>query len=127
MASLTINTGSIQLDVLDGHGNNRGVFRFNPTDVNLAKRFMVLFQDFKTYLTEVEKVQNLNPEDGVDLLIQTVEKLEHMIDECFGSGTSNLLFGEDKTMQMFEDFFSGLVPYFQNASEQRIAKYKKDK
>ena len=38
MDSLQIRTGQVALNILDDQGNSRGIFRFNPTDVQCAKR-----------------------------------------------------------------------------------------
>lgn len=38
MESLQIRTGRIRLEILDDTGNSRGIFSFNPTDVESAKK-----------------------------------------------------------------------------------------
>jgi hypothetical protein len=127
MASLQIHTGQICLDILDDQGNQRGVFKFNPNDVSVAKRVFALqntIQDkFKEYEERYKDVQN--EQDGITLLDETIQYFRGVIDEIFGAGTSQILFGDCNTFSMFEDFFNGITPYYTKASKDRVQKYKK--
>lgn len=127
MESLKIRTGSISLQILDDAGMERGVFTFNPEDIESAKRVIGLQQELERKQSELDtKAESCETdEEKVNLLIEAVDYLEDLIDKCFGAGTSNLLFGDAKTLSMFSDFFEGITPYYEKASKARMAKYGK--
>ena len=127
MESLKIRTGSVSLQILDDAGLERGVFTFNPEDIESAKRVIGLQQELEHKQSELDvKAENCETdEEKVNLLIEAVDYLEDLIDKCFGTGTSNLLFGDAKTLSMFSDFFEGITPYYEKASKARMAKYSK--
>jgi hypothetical protein len=127
MNSLQIKTGQVNLKVLDDEGNERGIFSFNPEDLNTAKRILGLQAEVETKQKEFEQRAEgcSTAQERSIILCEIVEYFEGVIDECFGAGTSKLLFGEAKTLSMFECFFDGITPYYAKASEKRKAKYKK--
>lgn len=129
MESLQIRTGQISLRILDDAGEERGIFKFNPTDIEGAKRLM----DFRDAIQESEKEyfsreENCKTaEERVALLTDTVNFHKKLIDNCFGEGTSQLLFGNACTLSMFNDFLDGITPYYEKASKARMSKYSKKK
>lgn len=127
MESLQIRTGAISLEILDDAGNSRGVFSFNPEDVESAKQVIELQSEFEAKQIDFEERAKTctDAESKVVLLNEVVNYFRDAIDRCFGEGSSDLLFGNAKTLSMFEDFFNGITPYYQKASKARIAKYKK--
>lgn len=125
MDSLQVRTGQISLRILDDEGNERGVFRFNPEDIESAKQFMALQDEVSQKKQEFdERAQNATtPEEQVELLSETVTYFKGLIDQCFGEGSSETLFGNANTLSMFTDFFEGIAPYYSKASKKRIGKY----
>ena len=125
MPSLQIKTGQVNLTILDDFGNERGTFSFNPNDVAVAKKFTVMQQELiekeKDYNERVKNCET--PIEQVNLLNEIVDYFEKIIDDCFGEGSSELLFGGAKTLSMFEDFFVGITPYYEKASKERMQKY----
>lgn len=125
MQSLQIRTGQISLQILDDQGEERGIFKFNPTDIESAKKVFSL----QTNLSERQKEFNersekcTTPEERLELLSEVVTYFEDLIDDCFGKGSSQLLFGEAKTLSMFDDFITGITPYYEEASKNRMEKY----
>lgn len=127
MESLKIRTGAISLQIVDDFGNEKGVFTFNPNDIAVARK-MLSFQDsIKAKEAEIkERAKKCGTDlEQVDLVIELVDFAESILDNCFGEGTSKLLFGETKTLSMLDDFIGGITPYYKKASEERIAKYSK--
>ena len=45
------------------------------------------------------------------------------IDNIFGAGTSQTVFGDAMSPEAIASFFEGITPYFQKASSDRIQKY----
>jgi hypothetical protein len=125
MESLQVRTGEVSLQILNDEGEVRGIFRFNPNDVKAAQNFLNIQKDFEQRAAEFqERAKHCeSAEEQVEFLNELVDYFEGMIDTCFGEGSSQTLFGDAKTLSMFEDFFTGITPYYQKASEARVAKY----
>jgi hypothetical protein len=51
------------------------------------------------------------------------EFLEDRIDHLFGAGTSRKAFGDAMTLDMFEQFFTGIIPFVQTARSSKVARY----
>ena len=127
MEKLQIHTGQICLEIVDDHGETRGVFKFNPDDTAVAKRVFALQQSMEDKFVEYEEKckKSSGAEDNLELLDDIIQYVKGVIDEIFGAGSSQLLFGDANTLSMFEDFFVGITPYFKSASEARVKKYSK--
>lgn len=125
MDSLKINTGKVRLQILDEDGNQRGIFTFNPSDIESAKRIIEIQKDFEMKNVEFQKRINAaeTMEEKITILDELVTYFKKVIDDCFGEGSSQVLFGNDKSVEMFYDFFDGITPYYEKASKERMAKY----
>jgi hypothetical protein len=126
METLRIDTGRVNLRVEDSEGNERGIFSFNPGDVNTAERFLSVQEEYKKLSAEYdEEIKNATTtEQQLAVLKRCVSDIEGLIDVCFGEGSSEILFGEDCSLTMFLDFFDGITPYFEKASKDRVEKFK---
>jgi hypothetical protein len=134
MQSLHINTGEIRLCVNDDPDR---VIAFNPTDISFAERFYGLLSEFeekeKEYRHKAEALQGNTEIDSLGipknfggalaLLRETCGFLREKIDEVFGAGTSQAAFGDANTLDMFEQFFTGITPFVQKAREKQVGKY----
>ncbi len=127
MQSLVIRTGQVNLQIVDEHGEEKGVFSFNPEDVACAKRFVEIQRELveKQKEFEAQSSKCKDDESKINLLNDIVEYFTATIDSCWGEGTSKLLFGNTKTLSMFSDFFEGIAPYYAEASKKRKEKYLK--
>lgn len=125
MQSLQVKTGEIRLQILDDAGEERGIFKFNPTDIESAKKVLSLQSELNVKQAEFEeRIKDCKtPEDKINCMSDVCDYFESMIDSCFGEGTSKMLFGGAKTLSMFDDFLQGIIPYYEKASRDRIAKY----
>lgn len=125
MDSLKINTGKVRLQILDEDGNQRGIFTFNPSDIESAKRIIEIQKNFEMKNVEFQKRINATEtmEEKITILDELVTYFEKIIDDCFGEGSSQVLFGDDKSVDMFYDFFDGITPYYEKASKERMARY----
>lgn len=125
MESLKIRTGRVKLQVLDDTGEVRGIFSFNPTDVESAKQIIAIQSEFTDKSKEFEARSKVctEPKEQIKLLDEIVTYFKDMIDKCFGDGSSDILFGSDKSLEMFFDFFEGITPYYEKASKDRMSKY----
>ena len=125
MDSLKISTGRVRLQIVDEAGNQRGIFSFNPSDIESAKRVIEIQKDFEMKNAEFQKRINAAEtlEEKITILDELVTYFEKVIDDCFGEGSSQVLFGDDKSVDMFYDFFDGITPYYEKASKERMARY----
>lgn len=127
MDSLQVRTGQVSLRILDDAGEERGIFRFNPEDVESAKKVLALQNELEIKNNEFSERNKLckTADERIELLSETVTYFRGLIDSCFGEGTSDLVFGNAHTLSMFSDFIEGITPYYTEASAKRTAKYKK--
>lgn len=131
MDSLQIRTGQVSLRILDDAGNERGIFTFNPTDIESAKQVLSLQAELEEKDKEfAEKAEQCKTnEEKIDLMDSYVTYYENVIDKIFGPGSSQILFGNNRSLTMFIDFFNGITPYYEKASQKRLdearAKHKK--
>ena len=133
MQSLQVRTGQISLEILDDAGESRGIFKFNPTDLESAKKVFFFQKEFDEKQKDFEEREKAceTPEEKINLLAEICDYFNNLIDECFGSGSSQVLFGGAKTLSMYDDFIQGILPYYDKASNDRVAskaqKYKSKK
>lgn len=126
MESLKIRTGEVRIRILDDRDEERGIFKFNPEDIGTTKKFLNVQKEFevkqKEFLDKSEMCTT--PDEKIELLSEIVDYLKTTIDGCFGQGSSQILFGDSCSLTMFEDFFEGITPYYEQASKARVEKYK---
>jgi hypothetical protein len=51
--------------------------------------------------------------------------LRDEVDAVFGDGTSQMVFGGAYTLDVFEQFFNGIIPYVEKARANKVKKYTK--
>ncbi len=136
MNNININSGEIRLTINDDE--NR-VIAFNPSDLQFVDRFYSLIVDFenkeKEYREKEKEIDKNTEVDSYDIPVNFKEKLElikevceyvrEKIDFVFGEGTSQNVFGNTNTLDMFEQFFDGITPYIQKARSEKVNKYAK--
>ena len=134
METLRITTGEIHLAI---NGDENRVIVFNPKDVLFAEKFYTLMGDFQQRLTEYqkrgerldavkEKDENnapINAGERIALQIELCTFMREKIDYLFGVGTSQKAFGDALDPDVFQQFFTGITPYVQNARAEKIAQY----
>lgn len=127
MEQLQIKTGKISVKILDDDGEVRGIFKFNPEDIKSARKVNDLIDEFKVKTVEFqEKIeQAVEVADRIKLLDEIVDYFRNAIDSVWGSGSSNILFGNASTLEMFDDFFNGITPFYKKESAKRTQKYTK--
>jgi len=134
MDSLQISTGEKRIAI---NGDEKRVLVFNPSDVAFAERFYRLIGDFQTklleYKTRAESIEAQMAEDENGLPVNLNERLALMndacvyirgkIDELFGAGTSQTVFGDALQLDMFTQFFEGITPFIQKSRVAKLEKY----
>jgi hypothetical protein len=133
MDSIRIDTGVKKIYVNGGPE----YIEFNPSDVTFAEKFYQLVKDFNAKQIEYEERHNkinenvgvdangvpVNLSDGLALIRDFCEFTRGKIDELFGEGTSQKVFGNALTLNMFQQFFQGITPFIKVAREAKIAPY----
>jgi hypothetical protein len=133
--TLQINTGIVDLAIVRD-GISVGTLSFNPTDTLFAERFYALLGELQKNLKEykergIELSKNGNDKDGVPvnveahiaLQIELCNYLREKTDKIFGEGTAQKLFGEVRNLEVYQQFFDGILPFFQQARAEKVAKY----
>jgi uncharacterized Zn ribbon protein len=134
--TLRIDTGAIRLAI---NGDENRIIEFNPEDIVFVERFYSLIKEFESKEVEFrEKAEELagnseldeygipvNTGDNIKLVKDLCTYLMTKIDYVFGQGTSAKVFENNQTLNMFEQFFTGITPYVQKARGQKLEKYRK--
>ena len=110
MESLQIKTGKVGIVILDDFGNERGIFKYNPEDLGVGKRMSELIQKIKQESSENEKreAECKTGEERMLLLEEICSNYRKEIDNIWGQGSSDILFGDAVCTSMFDDFFLGI-------------------
>jgi hypothetical protein len=120
------------------------IVSFNPSDTGFVERLFGMLDELekKTKENETkinalisgesESVQKLSPQKRDELKIKLSKELadyfREKIDELFGAGTSQMVFGDYRSHLMIFDFFTGISEYvegYQKDQSQRLSKYAK--
>ena len=134
MQSIKINTGSVRLVINDDESK---VVEFNPNDLDFIERFYGLISDFEVKEKEYQQrldILNQNTEldsynipknmkESLVLLKEICEFMRERLDYVFGEGISQKAFGNANTLDMFEQFLSGVTPFIQQSRTAKIEKY----
>lgn len=134
--NISIDTGELRITINDDPDR---VLVFNPKDVVFAEKFFNLVGDFKEQLemyksrmVEIELVDEkddnglpVNASDRLDVLKETCRYVNTQIDVLFGEGTSTMLFGSVLNLEVFTQFFNGLIPFVEKARKEKVQKYTK--
>jgi hypothetical protein len=135
MDSIRIDTGVKKILINDGPE----FIEFNPGDVAFAEKFYSLISEFETKMVEYQaRSDEIDANKGVDthdipvnfesrikLMRDVCEFVREKIDGLFGTGTSQKVFGNALTLDMFSQFFEGITPFIQKARTEKVEKYQK--
>lgn len=137
METLRIDTGAVRLAI---NGDENRIIEFNPEDIVFVERFYSLIKEFETKEVEFRaKAEALaaassevdeygiptNTGENIKLVLDLCNYLREKIDHVFGPGTSEKVFQDAQTLNMFEQFFTGITPFVQKARGQKLEKYRK--
>lgn len=134
MESIRYNDGMIRLMVNDDPDR---VIVFDPEDVVFLDKVYGLIADIEKKKAEfVEAEKELAKDEEVDaygIPVNMRQRLKLLLDIClffreqidliFGEGTSQMVFGNSNTLDMFEQFFNGITPYIYKHRQEKLAKY----
>lgn len=132
--SLRIDTGVKRIAIND---DPERVIEFNPRDVVFMERFYELIKEFEEAeqnysarakaLDENQAVDSYglpaNASERIELLRDICEFLREKIDMVFGEGTSQKAFGDALGLDMFEQFFTGITPFIEEARAEKLVQY----
>ncbi|MFH0957107.1 MAG: DUF6673 family protein [Pseudomonadota bacterium] len=136
MDSIRIDTGVKRIMINDDPNN---VIEFNPGDVSFAEGFQGLISEFEMKMVEYQRrsdeieANNELDEHGIPsnlearlkLMREVCEFIREKIDHIFGVGTSQKLFGNALSLDMFTQFFEQITPFIQRDRLAKVAKYQK--
>lgn len=136
MDSLQINTGIKRIAINDDE--NR-VIEFNPEDIIFVEKFYGLIKEFEKKEVEFRKRSDeigaiteldeygipVNTAESIQLVMDLCKYLRAQIDKVFGKDTSQKVFGDTMTLNMFEQFFTGIMPFVQSARKEKVSQYRK--
>ena len=134
MENLKINLGYKEYTIND---DENAVIRINTTDFGLIDRLNKIRKKTGDIVAELEKVKQSEGEEAIlSAFAVSDEKMRALIDEVFGEGTSNNVFGGINCLSFAGgqpvalNFLDAIVPIIQEdiekeqkASDKRIKKY----
>ena len=133
--SIKIDVGVKRILINDGPE----YIQFNPSDVVFVEKFQTVIaafeakiEEYKAHAKEID--DNVatdknglpaNLGEKLAMLRELCEFAHSQIDILFGDGTSQKLFNGALSMDMIEQFFDGIVPFIQDARDEKASRYTK--
>ena len=113
------------------------VIEFNPDDVGFVERFYALIDyveakenEIKEKLEEIRKDQTVSSygmpnsiRREVQLTAEMCRYMREQIDNVFGEGSSQTIFGDANVPTMFGEFFAAIGPCISSARSGAVKKY----
>ncbi|MDY6867236.1 MAG: hypothetical protein SVT56_04935 [Chloroflexota bacterium] len=140
MPELKLNTGSVKLKISDDRdGSKVRYIEFNPNDIIFAEKVYALERKFlekqESMQAKAQALDAVEETDEFDLPVNTEERLAFIreisewlrdqIDDLFGEGTSDAVFGDLHSLDVYEQFFDGIKPYFKKARSEKVDQYRR--
>lgn len=133
MESLSIGGNAVELMIDD---DPKRIIRFYPTDVEFAEAYFSLCSEFDKARQDIAAREIAMENEGLDeitlaerrvqLTKEAFDVLRAGIDNTFGPGTAQTVFGNRNNLTMAARFFRGVTPYVRRARESEIARYTHD-
>jgi hypothetical protein len=116
------------------------VVEFNPSDVVFAEKFYQIYKDFQAQEADYDRRSKeldahrneldkdgipLNFNQGIEFLKEVCGSIREKIDNLFGKGTSQKVFGDSLDVYMFGEFFQGITPFIETARNEKVQQYRK--
>jgi len=118
MDSISISTGKVTIPV-ERDGEKVGSISFNPHDAVFAEKYQRLIQAIGEKQKEIKEMDSIGPDE----FVKVCDFIKEQIDTVFGVGTSQVLFGDACSLEMFNGFFKGIAPIFTAARTEKVKKY----
>lgn len=133
---MEFKTGKVTIPVIRD-GETAGNVTFNPksaefTDAfySLARAFEGKLKDFETRAKALDADQGVsllglpnNGKEGTQFILEVCKFMRGELDKVFGAGTSDMVFGDYNSLDMFGQFFEEIVPYINEARKGIVNKY----
>jgi hypothetical protein len=136
MESIRIDTGVKKIQINDGPE----YIEFNPSDINFVDKYYRIYGELSQQPIDKERLNKIDANTAVDengTPLNIPDKLEiyrevnniirTKIDDLFGKGTSQKVFGDmvSVNMEIYKQFFEGITSFVAPARTQKVAKYQK--
>lgn len=138
--TLNLNTGTVRLKITDDRGGPERYLQFNPNDIvfaekvyNLEQKFLEKQESMEARAAEIDAVEEadkfglpINTSERLAFIREISEWLRGQIDDVFGEGTSQMVFGDLHDLDVYEQFFEGIRPHFNKARSEKVDQYRKN-
>lgn len=104
------------------------VLVFDPADPVFIGRFYRSLESLNAMLSKYQRAQSRFNDTRVDelglpkdmgeriqLMGEACEAIRNLIDDLFGAGTAQMLFGDVRNLEVFQQFFVGITPIIKEA------------
>lgn len=118
---LKIDTGAVDIDIVDKNGETIGTFRFNPNDLDITKRFNQV----------TEHLDKIEISDGADIneVMAVSDKLREEMDFLLNYPVSSELFKKCNPMSFTSDgdlyiekVIEGIAGLIESVTNERVEK-----
>lgn len=117
---LSVDTGSVLINI-DDKGESIGQFRFNPSDMDILRRYESVEKAFE---------EMTFPEDGgAEDLLKVSDEIKKQFDFLLNYNVSNEIFAKCNPLSMtasgdfyFENVLDGIAGLIEKATNQRVEK-----
>ncbi|MBX3004558.1 MAG: hypothetical protein KF821_01875 [Anaerolineales bacterium] len=113
------------------------VLEFDPSDVAFIERFYKVFNELKAKIEYYQQRNNdlgshvatdelgvpLNVGDRLKLLSEACDYIRGLVDDLFGAGTAQMVFGDARSLRQFEIFFEQLTPFIEKPRAEKLKPY----
>lgn len=113
------------------------VLEFDPSDVVFIDRFYQAFNSLKAKLQEYQQRNNdlggdealdehgipANTGERIALLREACTYLRDLVDQLFGGGAAQMVFGDALNLQQIEAFFEQLTPFIEKPRAEKLKPY----
>lgn len=138
--AIVVDDGRVRVPIRNEHGDEVGMFYFNPTDLGIVDRFRTASDKFGNVVAPLENLSDDATEDEqFEALGEAKERLYRVCDELFGGNMSEAFFGNinpfsptdgvfycEKVLNAVSDFVSQQFGKETSKINSRVQKYTKD-
>ena len=131
--TIKIDSGDLRIAITDRDEKVKGEITFNPNDTLFIQRLYVLQRDIKGKLEQFEnensQLLNEHTDENFEKRFSLINDINNFIreriDNTFGSGTSQIVFGDvvSYDFDIYLQFIDGVIPFIQPVRAHKVNKH----
>lgn len=137
MDTINISTGVKRIHIVRDDEVEADI-SFNPSDALFAEKFYAVYKEFMEKQAEYELKSKeldahkdetdengipINIDQGIAFINEVCTFMRGKIDQLFGAGTSEKVFGSTNNIESINQFFNGIVPFVNKERAEKMNKH----